>query len=59
MKTTVVLMLSCLLLFSCSENNVDKAETRLPALERHYNLETGEAIAEKSFVYDKEGQPGQ
>ena len=54
MKTTVVLILSCLVLFSCAEHNVDKAETRLPVLERHFNMETGEAIAEKSFVYDKD-----
>ena len=53
MKTTVVFMLSCLMLFSCADPILDKSETRLPVLERHYNLETGDAIGEKSFVYDK------
>ena len=53
MKTTVVLVLS-LVLFSCVDHNLDTSETRFPALERHFNLETGEAIAEKSFVYDKD-----
>ena len=53
MKTTVVVTFTCLALFSCVDNTLDKSETRLPVLERHYNMETGDAIAEKSFVYDK------
>ena len=52
MKTTVVFILSSLVLFSCADQTLDTSETRLPVLERHYNMETGEAIAEKSFVYD-------
>src|SRR4026209_1361263 len=53
MKTTVVVTFTCLALFSCVDNTLDKSKTRLPVLERHYNMETGDAIAEKSFVYDK------
>jgi len=53
MKTPVVFILACFVLCSCAEHTIDKSETRLPVLERHYNMETGEAIAEKSYVYDK------
>lgn len=53
MKTTVVFVLSLLVLCSCVDNALDKSETRFPVLERHYNMETGEAIAEKYFEYDR------
>jgi hypothetical protein len=55
MKTTVVLLLCALLMLSCADDTLDQSDSRPPVLERHFHLETGEAIAEKSFSYDNNG----
>jgi hypothetical protein len=55
MKTRYVFLLCCVVALSCTDHSVKKADLALPSRELHYNMETGEPVAEKLFTYDVNG----